>query len=94
MVLHPKLPVSAETRRRWQRRGQIPAVAALAAQLLAGELGEISPAWNGWTLQCDALHAPNGDLWTPPFLLAWGYQRQELEELRRWRRRPEQYRLL
>lgn len=78
-----KLPVSPVTARRWQRRGQVPALAAFALRLLSGDLGEISQQWRGWVLEGDVLRAPNGDRWDPRFLQAWGYERQQLEELRR-----------
>lgn len=78
------LPISPETRRRWRRRRKVPAVAALALKLLEGELGEISPPWRGWRLDRDGvLISPAGVRWTPPRLLAWGYERQLLEAYRR-----------
>lgn len=93
MFLHPRLPVSAETRRRWARRGEVPALAAFAMQLLRGDLGKISQAWDGWQLEGDVLRAPNGDRWDPDFLQAWAYERQELAELKRRLGRSEQRRL-
>lgn len=90
MNLPTCLPVSPETRRRWERAGRMPALAAFALQLLRGDLGKISPAWEGWCLAGGVLRAPNGDRWDPRFLQAWGYERQELEALRRRLARPEQ----
>lgn len=83
-----RLPVSGETRRRWRRRG-LPPVPALAIKLLEGDLGEISPAWGGWLLQAGELLAPNGDRWLPGFLLAWSYERQLLQSLRRQAAEPQ-----
>ncbi len=46
-----RLGVPPVTVRRWLRTGKWPALARLAALvILGGDLGEIDPAWRGWTL--------------------------------------------
>jgi hypothetical protein len=80
-----RLPVSAETKRRWSRRRSVPTVPGLALKLLEGDLGKISPMWAGWTLNPDTgvMSAPNGDTWTAGRLQAWTYERQLLDSLKR-----------
>jgi|GEM_PF-6857458 len=88
-----RLPVSAETRRRWRRRGTPPPLAVLALRLLEGELGEISEAWSGWRVRQGELVSPEGETWTPGRLTAWVLQLQLLEEYRRRLARPQQWAL-
>jgi hypothetical protein len=70
-------------------------VPGLALKLLEGDLGKISPTWEGWTLNPNTgvMRAPNGDTWTASRLLAWGYELQLLESLKRRVMNPMQPRL-
>lgn len=76
--------VSERTARRWRRDG-IPARYVALAELLAGELGAVAPAWSGWTLDRRGLTSPEGWTFTPGELRAVPIQYQRVAALERER---------
>lgn len=72
---------SVRTARRWKREGLAPRwVIRLLNVLLRGELAEISPAWDGWTLREGKLYSPEGSAFTPNEIRALPLRLQEMRE--------------
>lgn len=83
-----------DTARRWKRRGVLPPKAAqLIAIKLHGDLGAIAKHWQGFTLRQGKLWTPEGSSVTTGEIRAIPYRTQELEELRRALRIPQQWKL-
>lgn len=61
--------VSPRTVRRWRASGHWPPVARLAAAMLSGDLGALSPDWTGWRVSGDTLTTPDGRTVTPAQVL-------------------------
>ncbi len=58
-VIAHRCGVTLATARRWKLgRSRIPYTAAVA---LSGHMGAMSPEWQGWRIQDDALITPDGD---------------------------------
>lgn len=65
------LDVSDRQLRRWEHGQSPPPRAAYRLlRLLAGDLGLIRPAWDGWTLGPDSLRSPEGEVYPR----VWFYQ--------------------
>lgn len=73
------------TARRWIRDGLAPRVVVLCLQLMMdGDLGLISPAWDGWTLRTDGrVHSPEGPSFTPHEIRALPLWHQRMTTLER-----------
>jgi hypothetical protein len=71
------------TARRWLRSRQVPrAVAAALMVLRFGDLGAISPDWEGWSLREGVLWSPEGDGFSPPQVRAAPLYERAAEEYR------------
>lgn len=61
---------------------RIPRAVVHLARILQGELGEISPAWSGWSLVGGQLVDPENVVHTPGSVQAWHWTAQQLSALR------------
>lgn len=78
------LGVTPKTLHRWERDNQAPAAVVRLLRLFCGELGALSPDWQGWRLAGDRIYAP-GDArgWSAGFVLALPLRNDQVREQRR-----------
>lgn len=78
------LGVSPKTLARWERDNQAPAVVVRLLRLFCGELGALSPAWQGWRLAGDRIYPPGDSRgWAAGFVLALPLRNDQVREQRR-----------
>lgn len=89
------LGVPTRTARRWKAAGRLPAPWLLLFLLLGErDLGALDEAWRGWRLARGEIVSPEGLAFRPGEVLAASIRMQQLAELERQLREPQQWNLL
>jgi transcriptional regulator with XRE-family HTH domain len=78
------LGVTPKTLHRWERDNQAPAAVVRLLRLFCGELGALSPEWQGWRLAGDGIYPPGDSRgWVAGFVLALPYRNDQVRDQKR-----------
>ena len=87
--------VHVATARRWKRAGRVPSrYAKIIALATTGDLGTLATPWTGFRLADNKIWTPEGDHVTPGEIRSIPFRRQQLADLARQLREPQQLNLL
>lgn len=73
---------AVRTAQRWRREDRAPTwVVRILRILIDGELGQVHPAWSGWSLRDGRLHSPEGSAISPGEIRSIALRHQQIRAL-------------